>query len=169
MDSVRLPRFASVAAMLGIAVLAFAQTERTSITGTVSDSTKSAVPGAVVTIRNLGTNVTNRTTTNSVGIYFITSLPPGSYELTVEKNGFQSAKDENIPLTTGLAATQDVVLAVGAVQQAVEISATAVQLEAQSSDMNGVVTSRVVADLPMLNRDPLSFGAVIPGVIPTQG
>src|SRR5262249_10865763 len=72
-------------------------------------------------------------------------------------------------LTTGLAATQDVVLAVGAVQQAVEISATAVQLEAQSSDMNSVVTTRVVAELPILSRDPLAFSATIPGVIPTQG
>src|SRR4029077_2482561 len=142
---------------------------RTSVTGTVTDSTKAAVPAANVAIRNVATNIVNRTTTNSVGLYFITSLPPGSYELTVEKTGFRSAKVENIPLTTGLAATQDVSLEIGAVQQAVEVSATAVQLEAQSSDMNGVVTSRAVAELPILSRDPLAFAAVVPGVIPTQG
>src|SRR4029077_6948730 len=61
------------------------------------------------------------------------------------------------------------VLKVGAVQQALEVSATAVQLEAQSSDMNSVVTTRAVAELPILTRDPLAFSALAPGVIPTQG
>jgi hypothetical protein len=149
--------------------MVFAQSERTSVTGTVTDSTKAAVPAANVAIRNVATNIVNRTTTNSVGLYFITSLPPGSYELTVEKTGFRPAKIENLPLTTGLAATQDVVLEVGTVQQALEVSASAVQLEAQSSDMNNVVTARSVAELPILTRDPLAFSALAPGVIPTQG
>ncbi|MBV9266215.1 MAG: TonB-dependent receptor [Acidobacteriaceae bacterium] len=109
------------------------------------------------------------TTTNSSGLYFITSIPPGTYELTIEKSGFRTAKIENIPLTTGLAATEDAVLEVGSVRQAVEVSASAVQIEAQSSDMNSVITTRAVADLPILGRDPLSFSAVVPGVIPTQG
>ncbi len=180
MGSVRLPGFASNTAMKAASLLCcflflagvqvvLAQTERTSITGAVTDSTKAAVADAVVSIRNIATNIVNRATTNSSGLYFLTSLPPGSYELTVEKTGFRSAKVENIPLTTGLAATQNVSLEIGAVQQAVEVSATAVQLEAQSSDMNGVVTSRAVAELPILSRDPLAFAAVVPGVIPTQG
>src|SRR6202007_421088 len=76
---------------------------------------------------------------------------------------------DNIPLTTGLAATQDVTLEVGSVQQAVEVSATAVQLEAQSTDLNSFLTPRAGAELPILGRDPLSFSAVVPGVIPTQG
>src|SRR4029077_7311666 len=45
----------------------------------------------------------------------------------------------------------------------------AVQLEAQSSDMNSIVTTRAVAELPILTRDPLAFSALAPGVIPTQG
>jgi hypothetical protein len=155
--------------LLAFTPLAFPQGERATITGTVADSTKATVPDATITIRNVGTNVVTHTTTNSAGLYFITSLPPGTYDLTVEKQGFRSAKVDRIPLTTGLAATQDVVLEVGAVKQAVEVSATAVQLEAQSTDLNSVVTTRAVADLPILGRDPLSFSAVVPGVIPTQG
>jgi hypothetical protein len=62
-----------------------------------------------------------------------------------------------------LADTQNVV------QQALEVSASAVQLEAQSSDMNSIVTTRAVAELPILTRDPLAFSALAPGVIPTQG
>ncbi|MEO7146035.1 MAG: TonB-dependent receptor [Bryobacteraceae bacterium] len=147
----------------------FGQGEQASVTGTVVDASKAVVTEAQVTIRNVATNVTTRATTNSAGLYFIRALPPGTYELTVEKAGFRTARVGNLPLTTGLAATQDVVLQLGTVQQAVEVNATAVQLEAQSSDMNSVVTSRAVAELPILGRDPLSFAAVVPGVIPTQG
>jgi Carboxypeptidase regulatory-like domain len=93
--------------------LAFGQTERTSITGSVTDRSKASLENANVTIRNVATKVTNKTTTNSAGLYFITSLPPGTYELAVENNGFRQAVVRDIPLTTGLAATQDVVLEVG--------------------------------------------------------
>src|SRR3954454_13177989 len=149
--------------------LVFGQGERATITGTVTDASKSAIPDASVVLRNVATNVTTRTTTNSAGLYFITSIPPGTYELTVEKSGFRTARVQSIPLTTGLAATQDVVMDVGSVQQAVEVSATAVQLESQSSDLNTVVTTRPVAELPLLGRDPLALAALAPGVIPTQG
>jgi len=147
----------------------FGQGERATITGTVTDATRATISEANVILRNVETNVTTRTVTNSVGLYFITSIPPGTYELTVEKTGFRTQRVQSIPLTTGLAATQDVVLELGSVQQAVEVSATAVQLESQSSDLNTVVTTRAVAELPILGRDPLSFAALAPGVIPTQG
>ncbi|MCU1258889.1 MAG: Cna B-type protein [Bryobacterales bacterium] len=145
------------------------QGERANITGTVTDSSKATIPDAAVALRNIATNVNTRTVTNTEGLYFINSIPPGTYELTVEKNGFRPARVQRIPLTTGLAATQDVVLELGSVQQAVEVNATAVQLESQSSDMNAVVTTRAVAELPLLGRDPLSLAALAPGVIPTQG
>src|SRR5438067_6642875 len=145
------------------------QGERATITGTVTDASKATIPDANIVLRNIATNVTTRTTTNTAGLYFITSIPPRTYDLTVEKNGFRNARVQQIPLTTGLAATQDVVLEVGTIQQAVEVSATAVQVESQSSDLNTVVTTRPVAELPLLGRDPLSFAALAPGVIPTQG
>jgi hypothetical protein len=154
---------------VGLATVLFGQGERATLTGFVTDSSKAAVPDAQVLLRNTATNVVTRTTTNTEGLYYITSILPGTYEITVQKAGFRPARVENLPLTTGLAATQDVVLEVGAVQEAVEVNATAVQIEAQSSDMNTVVTTRPVAELPILGRDPLSFAALAPGVIPTQG
>jgi outer membrane receptor protein involved in Fe transport len=156
-------------AFLAFVSSAFAQSELTSITGTVTDSSGAMIADASISIRNLATNVVNRTTTNTAGLYFITSLPPGTYALTVEKSGFRSAKVNDIPLTTGLAATQNVVLQIGELSQSVQVSASAVQLQAQSSDMSAVITSRPVAELPVLGRDPLSFAALAPGVIPTQG
>ncbi len=126
----------------------WAQGERATLTGNITDSSQAAIADVNVVLRNTGTNVTTRTTTNSAGLYFITSIPPGTYELRIEKSGFRPERVRNLNLTTGLAATQDAVLEVGSVQQAVEVSATAVQMEAQSSDLNTVVTSRAVAECP---------------------
>jgi outer membrane receptor protein involved in Fe transport len=165
----RLERSAGLITLLLSAVLLLGQSEQTSITGTVTDASGAIVPQANVTIRNVATNITTHATSNSVGLYFIQSLPPGTYELTIEKSGFQKERVQNIPLTTGLAATQNVALQVGSMSQSVQVSATAVQLEAQTSDLNAVITSRPVAELPVLGRDPLSFAALVPGVIPAQG
>src|SRR5260370_3872213 len=161
---------AAVACFLfGSAVSLFAQGERATVTGTVADATRAIVPGVSVSIRNIRTNVTLRTETNSAGLYYLPALPPGEYELTAEKAGFRPAKVENIPLSVGLTATVNVTLEVGAVTEAVEVQATAVQLEAQTSGLGKVVEQRRVVELPLLGRNPLALAATAPGVIPTSG
>ena len=62
------------------------------ITGTVTDSSGAPVPGATVTVTNTATRGTRNTTTNAEGLYTFPSLPPGSYELKVELQGFKTAE-----------------------------------------------------------------------------
>ena len=95
----------------------FGQAEQANITGTITDTSKSIVVDARVTIRNIATNVTNRTVTNSAGLYYIRALPPGTYQLTVEKAGFRSSRVDSIPLTVGSTATVDLSLQVGTVMR----------------------------------------------------
>jgi len=147
----------------------FAQGERATVTGTVSDSSGAMVPGANVAIRNTATNVTARTSTNSAGLYFIPALPPGEYDVTSEKAGFRPARVTKLRLTVGLTATINFSLEVGTVTEAVEVSATAVQLEAQTSGLGKVVEQRRIVELPLLGRNPLSLAATAPGVIPSSG
>nr|MDQ2900347.1 carboxypeptidase-like regulatory domain-containing protein [Acidobacteriota bacterium] len=151
------------------APFAFGQAEQASITGSVSDVSKAIVPDAQVTVRNLATNLTVHTASNSAGLYYVRALTPGTYELNVEKSGFRSSKIQNIPLTVGLTATVDVTMQVGTVSESVEVQASAVQLEAQTSGVGTVINTRPVLDLPLLGRNPLSFAALAPGVIPTSG
>jgi hypothetical protein len=149
--------------LLGLGSLLFAQGERTTITGTVADSSKAIIPGAAVTIRNTATNIESRTTTNNDGLYYITSLPPGTYDLSVEKQGFSVSRTAGIPLTVGLAATVDVTLQVGNVSQNVVVTANAVQLEAQTSALQSTITTRSIAELPNIGRNPLAYAALVPG------
>lgn len=155
--------------ILGMARVALGQGERTSITGTVTDTTQAIVVDASVAIRDKATNVTTRTTTNSAGLYFITNLPPGDYDLRVEKVGFEVSTVTNIPLTLTLTATVNVTLHLGSITQTVAVNATAVQLESQSSALQSTITTRSVAELPNISGSPLAYAALVPNVVPTTG
>src|ERR1051326_5318168 len=64
--------------------------------GTVTDPTGAVVAGAKVTVKNVGQNVTTSTTTNDSCNYTVVQLPPGQYELTVEKSGFNRVTQQNV-------------------------------------------------------------------------
>jgi len=144
----------------------FAQVEQATATGIVSDTTGGVVPGVSVTIRNVKTNVATKTETNSSGIYYIPALLPGTYELLAEKAGFRPARITDIPLSVGLTATMNVTLDVGSVAEAVEVRATAVQLESQTAGVGKALETRRVIELPLLGRNPLQLVSLAPGVIP---
>src|SRR5258708_38051683 len=93
-------RRAVVAVML---VLSFAntlaaQSTKASLTGRVTDPSKAVAPDSKVTLINNGTNVRYETTTNEVGIYYLTDIPPGNYRMEVEKVGFKTVIKPDIIL-----------------------------------------------------------------------
>ena len=117
----------------------------------------------------MDTGVTSHATSNASGLFVFPALPPGRYDLTAEKQGFRQVKISEIPLSVGLTATVDVKLEVGQVTEAVQVTAAAVQLEAQTSGMGATIGTRTVTELPLLGRDPRQLSSLAPGVIPTRG
>lgn len=158
----------SIAALL-LPVGARAQGERATVTGTVMDPSGTIIVGAALRIRNVATNVATTTKTNSAGIYYLPALPPGQYELRVEHPGFRPSVISDIPLGVGLTATFNVTLELGAVSEAVEVQATAVQLESQSTALGKILQTRTISELPLLGRSPMQLVSVIPGVQPPGG
>ena len=69
--------------------------------GTVTESAGNVVSGASVTLVNSRTSEVRRTVTNSRGSYSLPLLPPASYSLTIENQGFRQFKQENIELNVG--------------------------------------------------------------------
>src|SRR5260370_5496853 len=106
-------RFAAilVAGLLPLAAQEFSAT----ISGRVLDPHNAPIAGALVTIRNAGTNASQQTRTDGKGSYSVAFLQPGDYSITVEVAGFKKAIREGISLTIGQAATLDVLLAFGTV------------------------------------------------------
>src|SRR5690242_20650981 len=105
---------------LGLGMLPMAA--QTSLVGVVIDGQGAAVPEAVVTARNADTSALRKTLSNSLGEYGMTQLPPGSYKVTVEKPGFRTY-GADIVLQVNTPATLDVKLELGAVTEAVNVSA----------------------------------------------
>src|SRR5262249_11238907 len=136
-----------LAITLACPVFVFGQGERATVTGAVTDPSGQILVGADVAIRNIGTNIITRTKTNAAGIYYLAALPPGEYELRVEYSGFRPSVTSNIPLAVGLTATFNVALELGTVAEAVEVKATAVQLESQSTSLGKVMQTKQIAEL----------------------
>src|SRR5207244_1450915 len=74
------------------AVVCSAQTFRGSILGTVTDPNGAVVPDAMVTAKNVATGIERSTVTDTFGNYTLAELQTGTYEVTVQKSGFQTAK-----------------------------------------------------------------------------
>src|SRR3954466_2469058 len=82
------------------AVVALGQTNKGGISGTVIDSNGAAVPGATVTVTNLGTNQSTTVTTSESGGFTVSSLDPVTYSVTVEASSFKKAVVEKIKVDT---------------------------------------------------------------------
>ncbi|HUQ91020.1 MAG TPA: carboxypeptidase regulatory-like domain-containing protein [Bryobacteraceae bacterium] len=162
----KLAKVVSIALLF--AASAFSQGERGTITGTVTDTSGGIVTGAAITLRNVATNIRATATANNSGLFVFPALNPGTYDITVEKPGFKAKKVSNIPLATGTTVTIDTQLEVGAVSESVNVEASAVQLEVQTSGLSKVVEARKVVELPLLGRNPLNLASTAPGVIPTS-
>jgi len=124
-----------------------------SVAGTVTDQKGAAVPNASVELLNAGTNEIRTQTTNDTGYYTFVSVPPGSYKVTIKKDGFRSAT-MGLDVQVGKSLTADVRLEIGTVSQTVEVTAGAqVELQTQDSSVGNVLQHKMLENIPSLARD----------------
>jgi outer membrane receptor protein involved in Fe transport len=145
------------------ALAASAQTSG-EISGQVRDQTGATIEGAGVTVVNVATNAVRTSLTNEAGIYSFPSLPPGSYNVRVEKAGFKMATRNQIELQVQQAARLDIELQVGAVTETVEVSATAALLSSENSTVGTVIENKRIVELPLNGRNYLQLVALAPNV-----
>lgn len=157
-------RFAA-AALLSLG--AYAQTA--TLTGRVTDPSGAVIPDATVVATNEGTSVDSRTVANAEGYYALPQLPPGTYRVTIEKDGFRTIRQTGLPLAVGQVARLDVVLQVGSVAESVEVNAQAILLDSETSSLATVIGSNQVKELPLLGRNSYALAMLVPGVRPSSG
>src|SRR5690242_2807504 len=108
-----------VVSALFLASLAWGQSKTTgTLGGSVTDATDAVVPGAKVTLTNTETGATFEATTDDQGQYRIPLLPPGAYDVAVDKQGFGRQVHKGVTVTVGESAVADFKLVVGATTQA---------------------------------------------------
>jgi hypothetical protein len=119
-----------------------------------------------VTVRNTATGLTRTATSDEEGIYLITQLPPGTYELTVEAKSFSRALVKEVQINVGTRQTLNIDMKAGAVAETVEVSADNVLIETTKSDLGGVVTPVEVQNLPLINRTFAALSVIMPEARP---
>jgi len=140
-----------------LAVNAFAQFEKGSLGGTVTDSSGAVISGASVTITSTETGAIRNATTDGSGSFTMTALSPGTYEIQVAQKGFATFKQKAI-ISPGLHGVVDVAMSPQAQGETVEVTAdVATQVDTQTSSINQVVGQTQIASLPSLTRDPYDF------------
>ncbi|CAN5756041.1 hypothetical protein BH24ACI3_BH24ACI3_07030 [soil metagenome] len=161
--------FAIMAIMLSVSIVAIAQGTTSRLTGVVSDSSGSAVPGAVVTLTNEGTNATLTTTTSNNGGYVFDLILPGSYTVTVEREGFKKHISSKNTVLINQPATVNVGLEVGEVSAIVSVEGTAEQVQTSTSgNVGSTIEQRTLESLPIVGlrgRNPLDLLNYQPGVV----
>jgi hypothetical protein len=150
--------------ILFLPVTAQAQVAGATLSGTVTDPSGAAVASAEINIRNTSTEVTRNVTTDSSGLYSAPNLLPGTYEVKISSPGFSTQVHTGLTLTVGASQALNVLLAVGAVSEQVQVNATAPTVELTSSAISAEVTATTVRELPLNGRDWTSLATLQPGV-----
>ena len=134
-----------------------------SISGTVTDTTGAAVPGAKVTVTAPATGLTRSSTTNESGEYHRSVARRRELQRPGGTAGFQTATAKDIRLQVDEHRELDFKLTPATVQTTVEVSATAVAIQTSDATLGQVITSQQVADLPLNGRDFVQLATLTPG------
>lgn len=145
------------------------QTPTGQITGLITDSSGAVVPEVRLSVNNVETGAERRATSGSGGYYTVPLLPPGKYQVAVQKEGFRPITTSGITLNVNQALRIDFVLEVGTVSESVSIVAEAPLLQTADSTVNSVIDNKRILDLPLNGRNAFALAGLAPGVNPTGG
>jgi hypothetical protein len=155
--------------MLLVCVSAGAQGTTSRLTGTVTDTTGAAVPGAAVTLKNEATGFSFNTQTSGSGAYAFDLIPPGIYQVSVEKSGFKKFVSNGNLVQINQPATVNVPMEVGDVSALVTVEASADVVQTSSSgNLGSTIDQRTLESLPIVGtrgRNPLDLLNFQPGVV----
>ncbi|MEZ5403395.1 MAG: TonB-dependent receptor [Bryobacteraceae bacterium] len=125
---------------------------QTRITGTVTDDSGAVVVGAVVTARNVETGITTNADSTATGVYTISFLNPGRYEILCEMSGFKRFSRSGVVLETGTTSTIDIQLQLGQVSETVSVEASVPLLESESSSVGQLIENKFILNMPIQSR-----------------
>jgi outer membrane receptor protein involved in Fe transport len=152
-----------VVAGLG-AVPASAQQTTGNITGRITDAQGAAVPGVTVTGKNTQTGFVRTDVSDGEGIYRLTALPVGTYDLTAELQGFTKIDNKAIVINVGQTLDVNMALKLASLSESVTVTGETPMIETSSSSVGGVVDMGRIENMPLNGRQFANLAATIPGV-----
>jgi hypothetical protein len=157
--------FATIGLVTFLAFDAAAQINSGVITGTVTDPQNAVVPNAKVEIVEVDTKFSYSATTNGSGEFTAPYLKAGSYTVTVTAAGFPAFRVTGVNVVAGSTVRTNVPLQLSKVTAQVEVTATADQLQTDTTTVENAVGSRVIESVANINQNPLYYAALLDGVV----
>jgi len=164
-------RLKQVLPFLFSAITLFAQSDRGTITGTISDPAGAVVAGAAVEAKNTETGAVYQAASSATGNYTVAEMPAGTYELSVTVPGFKKLVRPGLIIQAAQTIRVDAALEVGSATEAVTINAEAPLLKTESGELSQTIAAQTMDALPLLEvgasssgiRNPYNVVALLPG------
>src|SRR5437899_7126808 len=137
-----------------VTLTAFTQSDRGTITGTVSDATGAVIPGVPIEAKNIQTGATYQAGSSETGNYTLAQLPAGTYEVSAALPGFRKFVREGIIVSVATVLRIDVALEVGAAGESVTVESASPLLKTESGEVSYYLTTEQVNTLPVLALSP---------------
>ena len=145
---------------------AAAQITSGTILGTVTDTSGSVLPGAVVTVVNLDQGLHREMATDAQGDYFFPDLPLGNYRLTVQAKAFETFAREGLELHVQDKLRVDLSMRVGNMAETVTVKGAAALVRTEDATQANVINNQSIVDLPLNTRNFSQLAIMMPGVLP---
>jgi len=162
-----------VGVLLPAAATAQARLTGADVQGTVRDESGAVVPGVTITATNVETGLVRTAATAGDGRYVIPALPPGTYRISAELQGFATVIRQGVVLLLGQLATADFDLKLARGHEEVTITAEGAVVDPSHTSVSTVVGQQQIESLPINGRNFISFSVITPGVTtdrtPQQG
>ena len=142
---------------------AFAQSASANLTGTIKDTSGGVLPGVTISARNVATNDTRTTVSEGDGLYRITGLPRGTYEVKAELQGFKTLAQAGVLLTVGETVRLDFSLEVGTVSETIQVQGQSPLVNTEEGRLSYLVDEKRVAELPLNGRNAFQLMELQPG------
>ncbi len=155
--------------LAGTSMTGLAQAGRGGISGTLTDAGGAIVPGATVVAEDTakGTKLTTKTT--NAGVYSFVSVAPGTYDVTVSRDGFQTALQKGIKVTVDQTNVVNVTLRPGEVTETVTVDESASLVDAGSSTVGQLISAQAIDRVPLISRNVYQLVQLSAGVLPANG
>jgi len=135
------------------------------VRGTIQDTSGGVLPGASVTLTNVGTKAANTVTSDDRGQYLFAGVFPGTYNLKVELSGFKTYEQKSVPLSPNDARGIDVKLDVGQQSETVTVTAQQEVIQTETGAREGVLNAKQIDNLSIMGRSALELLRILPGVV----
>jgi hypothetical protein len=158
-------RFLTLIVSFAFPCAVIAQTTNASLTGFADDPSKAIIPNVSITAINTETGIETQTFTNSAGQYVLPALPPGSYRIEVDKQGFKGIIEAGLVLHVQDVVQMNFHMAVGSSSETVTVNGSDQQINTTDGSVGTVIDRQFVANIPLNGRSFQDLISMTPGVV----